>query len=152
MSTVRIPWYAQRVAPLRLAFGKSLVLAAVAAAALGTQALALGGGPPTLGELWPACCDQSTAWALIAWSAVGPGALSAFLHVKGQSLVGPTDAQVVFATVPLWSAVLAWALLPGESVGALTWVGGGGLLVAGLVAGLGQRGAAAGAAEEAKRE
>ena len=79
---------------------------------------------------------QPLAWGIIIWSAVGPGALSAYLHVKGQSLVSPTDAQVVFAAVPLWSALIAAVVLPGERLGPLAWVGGGGMLLAGLVAAL----------------
>jgi drug/metabolite transporter (DMT)-like permease len=143
LSTVRIPIYAARVAPLKLAFGKSIALAVTTSAALLIGLLSSGGSggeallsTATLASFWPGCCDQKLIFYLIAWSAVGPGALSAYLHVKGQSLVGPTDAQVVFSAVPLWSAVIAAILLPGETVGPLAWVGGGGLLLAGLVAAL----------------
>ena len=131
--------YASRVPPLRLAWGKSTVLAVVAVSALAGNALSIaaGGGAP-LAELWPAGGAQPAAWWIILWSALGPGALSAYLHVKGQSMVGPTDAQVVFATVPLWSALLASAVLPGEHVGPLTWVGGACMVLAGVVAAAGQ--------------
>lgn len=144
LSTVRIPVYAARVAPLRLAFGKSIALAVTTSAALLIGLLSSGGpesgealfSTASLASFWPGCCDQKLVFYLIAWSAVGPGALSAYLHVKGQSLVGPTDAQVVFSAVPLWSAVIAAIVLPGETVGPLAWLGGGGLLLAGLVAAL----------------
>jgi drug/metabolite transporter (DMT)-like permease len=142
LSTVRIPTYAARVAPLKLAFGKSIALAVTTSAALLIGLVSSGGGSAfsaaSLASFWPGCCDQKLVFYLIAWSAVGPGALSAYLHVKGQSLVGPTDAQVLFSAVPLWSAVLAAIFLPGETVGPLAWVGGGGLLLAGLVASLDQ--------------
>lgn len=46
----------------------------------------------------------------------------------------PAEAQVIFSSVPLWSAGFAWLLLGGEELGPLTWVGGGALVVAGLVA------------------
>jgi drug/metabolite transporter (DMT)-like permease len=150
LSTVRIPLYASRVAPLKLAFGKSIALAVTTSTALliGLVASSSSGGgggdalfsSASFTSFWPGCCDQKLAFYLIAWSAVGPGALSAYLHVKGQSLVGPTDAQVVFSAVPLWSAVIAAIVLPGETVGPLAWVGGGGLLLAGVVAALDQSG------------
>jgi len=145
LSTVRIPIYAARVDPLKLAFGKSIALSITTSAALLIGVLSSGGADgngealfstASLASFWPGCCDQKLVFYLIAWSAVGPGALSAYLHVKGQSLVGPTDAQVVFSAVPLWSAVIAAIFLPGETVGPLAWVGGGGLLLAGLVAAL----------------
>lgn len=46
----------------------------------------------------------------------------------------PAEAQVIFSSVPLWSAGFAWLLLGGEELGPLTWVGGGALVAAGLVA------------------
>jgi drug/metabolite transporter (DMT)-like permease len=141
LSTVRIPFYAQKMTPLKLACGKSVVLATLAMASLSVQVYSLGGASGSaaevLQELWPNATTQQAVWSLLVWSAVGPGALSAFLHVKGQSMVGPTDAQVLFATVPLWSALLAAAFLPGETVGPLTWVGGAGMLLAGGVAAFG---------------
>jgi len=124
-----------------LALGKSAFLAVVSSSVLVWSALTIansGGAPLT--ELWPAGPAQPAAWGIILWSGIGPGALSAYFHVKGQSLVGPTDAQIVFATVPLWSALLAAALLPGEPVGMLTWVGGALIVVAALVGAAGQSG------------
>ena len=146
LSTVRIPKYANKMPPIQLAFGKSAVLAVVALVSLtsvilndaSTQGLSIQSIVDACYRLWPgASWNQTTAFILLAWSASGPGALSAFLHIKGQSMVSPTDAQVVFATVPLWSALLAALFLPGEHVGTLTWVGGAGMLLAGLVAALG---------------
>jgi drug/metabolite transporter (DMT)-like permease len=125
-----------RVAPLHLALGKSAFLAAVSAAALGL-AMAAEGEPAA--ALWPGW-RQPEGWAIILWSAAGPGALAALLHVKGQSLVSPTNAQIVFCSVPLWSALLAAVVLPGEAVGAATWGGGAAIGAAGLVAALPPRG------------
>lgn len=149
LSTVRLPRYAGRVPPLQLAFGKSLVLAVTSATILALEVAresATGGAPvaTTLTALWPGISAQPAVWALVGWSAVGPGAVSAYLHVKGQSMVGPTDAQVVFSTVPLWSALLAAVVLPGETMGPLAWAGGAGMLIAGLVAALGQASSAGG--------
>ena len=143
LSTVRIPIYAQRVRPLNLAFGKSVALAVTTSAALAFQVATTSGpdGPAAaLGTLWPACCAQPMVWGIIVWSALGPGAFSAYLHVKGQSMVSPTDAQVVFATAPLWSAIIAGVFLPGEVMGPMAWAGGAGLLFAALVAAFDQAG------------
>jgi drug/metabolite transporter (DMT)-like permease len=133
-ATVRIPVWAvrHRVPPLQLALGKSAFLAAVFAAALGL-AMAAEGEPAA--ALWPGW-RQPKGWAIILWSAAGPGALAALLHVKGQSLVSPTNAQIVFCSVPLWSALLAAVALPGEAVGEATWAGGAAIGAAGLVAAL----------------
>lgn len=59
--------------------------------------------------------------------------------------MSPAAAQIVFASVPLWSALLAAAVLPDEGVAARTWLGGALIAAAGLVAAAGQRRAAAGA-------
>lgn len=54
--------------------------------------------------------------------------------MQGQKDVPPAEAQVIFSSVPLWSAAFAWLLLGGEQLGPLTWVGGSTLVAAGLVA------------------
>lgn len=126
------------VPPLQLALGKSSVLALVSTTVLSIKALTIAAHGAPLTELWPAGPSQPLAWGIIAWSAAGPGALSAYLHVKGQSMVGPTDAQIVFSTVPLWSALLAAWFLPGEQVGPLSWAGGALMVLAGLIGALGQ--------------
>lgn len=65
--------------------------------------------------------------------------LCQFPWLQGQSLVSPAAAQVVFASVPLWSALLAAVALPGEAVSRSTWLGGALIATAGLVAALAQR-------------
>ena len=131
MATVRIPQYAQKVEPLKLALGKSLVLTTIAVIGVATQM----SGVPWY-DVWPVLPHGNARQVigLIAWSAVGPGAVSAYLHVKGQSMVSPTDAQIIFTSVPLWSAIIASIFLPDEKIGALTWIGGAGLVSAGLIA------------------
>lgn len=201
--------------PLQLALGKSAVLAAASCAALGLAAARGASRGQPLAALWPGW-RQPQGWGLILWSAMGPGALSTFLHIKvravptpgklghqspvtqptwclqaapgigalvcrcegacgrahalparacsarlsscmrrpghanphslqGQSLLSPAAAQVVFASVPLWSALLAAVALPGEAVSRGTWLGGALIAVAGLVAALAQRRGAGGA-------
>lgn len=140
MATVRIPQYTKTVAPIKLALGKSTVLAVVSSLALGWHSLGLiQQGLPVATDLWPGGWTDPLIWKILIWSAVGPGALSAYFHIKGQSMVGPTEAQVVFSTVPLWSGLLAAWLLPGEQVGHLTWVGGLCMVVAGLIAAIPQK-------------
>lgn len=145
LSTVRLPEYTPLVSPLQLAAGKSTVLAVLAVTTVLVQASfpsffssTVHASSETVSSHAPVIlCGGSlpvTALLLLLWSAVGPGACSAYLHVKGQSLVGPTDAQVVFSTTPLWSALIAAVCLPGERVGTLTWLGGAGMLGAGLLA------------------
>ncbi|KAL4441445.1 hypothetical protein ABPG77_001949 [Micractinium sp. CCAP 211/92] len=145
-ATVRIPVWAvqRRVPPLQLALGKSAVLAAASCAALGLAAARGASRGQPLAALWPGW-RQPQGWGLILWSALGPGALSTFLHIKGQSLVSPAAAQVAFASVPLWSALLAAVALPGEAVSRGTWLGGALIAAAGLVAALAQRRGAGGA-------
>lgn len=58
------------------------------------------------------------------------------LLLQGQTLVSPTAAQIVFCTVPVWSALLAAAELPGEAVGPVTLAGGAVVAAAGVVASL----------------
>jgi drug/metabolite transporter (DMT)-like permease len=134
MATVRIPSYAKNVAPLELAAGKSSALAVVASMLLLFEFSPLDPEPVEhLVDLWPAYQEQVSAWGGLLWAGVFCGALTAFLHVKGQSMVTATEAQLVFSTVPLWSAVIAAATLPDEHLGPLTCVGALLMVVAGFV-------------------
>lgn len=56
--------------------------------------------------------------------------------VQGQSRVPPAQAQVLYSTTPLWSALLAWLLLSNseEAMSAVGWSGGLALVAASLVA------------------
>ena len=47
--------------------------------------------------------------------------------------MGPSTAQTIFSSVPLWSAVLAASVLRDEAVGPFTWLGGGAIVAAGLL-------------------
>lgn len=63
---------------------------------------------------------------------------------QGQTLVPPTDAQIAFTSVPVWSALLAAAVLPDEPITPATLLGGALVLLAGLVAALASRGGGSG--------
>eukprot|EP00890_Picochlorum_soloecismus_P006269 jgi/Picsp_1/6643/NSC_03986-R1_drug metabolite transporter superfamily len=141
LATVRIPVYAKRVGALELAAGKSVVLAFISSIVVFWEISAAGvHGYEGMGQLlWPGWKEQASAWGLLVWVAVGAGACSSYMHVKGQSMVTATDAQIVFSTVPLWSAILAWVILPNEHIGALTLAGGALMVVAGSVSALSRK-------------
>lgn len=133
-ATVRLPvWVVRhRVKPLHLAIGKSAFLLVVGLVA---AALQLANSGQSLLALWPGW-QQPRGWAIMLYAALGPGALASVLHVKGQGLIAPTPARVIFASSPLFSAVISYYLLPGELVGKMTWVGGSMIAAAGLAAAL----------------
>jgi drug/metabolite transporter (DMT)-like permease len=66
---------------------------------------------------------------VVLWSGLIVNALATFLQVGGMQAVGPTRAQTIFASQPLWSSLLAFWLL-GETVGFQGAVGGGAFLLA----------------------
>lgn len=78
-----------------------------------------------------------TGWLLLLYSALGPGALAAFLGAQGQRTVPAVQTQIILSLAPLWSALLAQAVLGGEEMGCMAWVGGGMVLLSVLAAQLG---------------
>ena len=76
---------------------------------------------------------RATDWDLviptILWSGLIVNALATFLQVGGMLAVGPTRAQTIFASQPLWAAVLNFFFL-GEIMGAQGFLGGGAFLLA----------------------
>lgn len=138
--------------------------------------------------LWQGYADPA-AWLVLIWSAVGPGALAAFLQtqvsppcpcnrsaltcnppfssnaillqrpgvghqgrgigpalglsgwqacvdgcMQGQKRVPAAQAQIIFSSLPLWSALFAALLLRGEVMGASGWLGGSLITCAGIIA------------------
>lgn len=63
------------------------------------------------------------------WSGVAINAIAPFLQVGGQQAVGATRAQVVYASQPLWAAMLSFVLL-GECLDTTGLIGGTLFLVA----------------------
>ncbi len=88
-ATVRIPVWAvrHRVSPLQIALGKAVALTAVAAAGLALEAARAAGEGQSLAAFWPGW-QQPEGWAILAWAALGPGALASVLHVKVGGSVG----------------------------------------------------------------
>lgn len=79
---MRLSYYAPRLDPLRLAGAKSVVLCSAALATFGLAAWSAQQGGEPLSSLWPGASSSPGAWAVLLWSAAGPGALAAFLHAK----------------------------------------------------------------------
>ncbi len=61
-----------------------------------------------------------------------PGSLPA--GPQGQKRVPAAQAQIIFSSLPLWSALFAALLLQGERMGAFGWAGGLLIICAGVVA------------------
>jgi drug/metabolite transporter (DMT)-like permease len=92
--------------------------AAEAAAASGAAQ-----GASWLTGLLPPGLATPLGLSVLVYSALGPGAMGSYLQTKGQAEVPAAQAQVIFSLTPVWSALLASAFLPGESMGALAWTG-----------------------------
>lgn len=60
---------------------------------------------------------------VILWSGVAVNAIAPFLQVGGQQAVGPTRCQTMYASQPLWAALLSYCFL-GETIGTQGLVGG----------------------------
>ena len=68
------------------------------------------------------------AWAVMAFSAIVPGYLADVCQAKGQETVNPSESQVLLAGEPLFAAVFG-AVLLGETLGTMGYVGGAGLVL-----------------------
>ena len=66
---------------------------------------------------------------VVLWSAVAVNAIAPFLQVGGQQAIGPTRAQTLYASQPLWAAILSCICL-GETVGIQGVVGGSAFMAA----------------------
>eukprot|EP00538_Stauroneis_constricta_P006801 CAMPEP_0119550460 /NCGR_PEP_ID=MMETSP1352-20130426/3962_1 /TAXON_ID=265584 /ORGANISM="Stauroneis constricta, Strain CCMP1120" /LENGTH=406 /DNA_ID=CAMNT_0007596303 /DNA_START=254 /DNA_END=1474 /DNA_ORIENTATION=+ len=64
----------------------------------------------------PNFLTEGTLIPVVLWSGLIVNALATFLQVGGMQAVGPTRAQTIFASQPLWSSALAYAFL-GETIG-----------------------------------
>mmetsp|Transcript_43938 Transcript_43938/g.105997 ORF Transcript_43938/g.105997 Transcript_43938/m.105997 type:complete len:430 (-) Transcript_43938:43-1332(-) len=73
--------------------------------------------------------NWTTVVPLVLWSGVAVNALAPFLQVGGQQAVGPTRCQTIYASQPLWAAIMSFFLL-GEQIGVQGLVGGSAFLVA----------------------
>lgn len=73
--------------------------------------------------------DLSLVASVVVWSGLAVSCLAPYLQVSGQQAVGPARAQILYASQPLWAAVMSYFFL-GEQVGAEGVIGGSAFLVA----------------------
>ena len=73
------------------------------------------------------------AWALLLYSALGPGTLADVLQSQGQKSVSATEANILLSLEPVFTALCAFLVL-GETTTMTENLGGGLILVAALVA------------------
>ncbi|KAL3935512.1 MAG: hypothetical protein SGBAC_008985 [Bacillariaceae sp.] len=71
--------------------------------------------------------DLSVMIPVVLWSGLIVNALATFLQVGGMQSVGPTRAQTIFASQPLWASILNYVFI-GEIMGLQGFVGGGAFL------------------------
>eukprot|EP00466_Bigelowiella_natans_P011070 jgi/Bigna1/145737/aug1.103_g20445 len=81
---------------------------------------------------WPGYKNLSQ-WLLIAFSAIGPGALADWAQSVGQKTVSSSEANIILCSEPLFSALLAFVMLQ-ERIAGPGLVGAGMIFVAALVA------------------
>jgi len=77
--------------------------------------------------------DLAVVAGVVLWSGLAVNALAPLLQVRGQQAVGPARAQILYASQPLWAALMSFGLL-GERVGTTGLVGGAAFLVAMMLA------------------
>jgi len=66
---------------------------------------------------------------VILWSGIAVNAIAPYLQVGGQQVVGPTRCQTIYASQPLWAAIMSYIWL-GETIGIQGMIGGSAFLVA----------------------
>lgn len=132
LTTVRIGFHALRLAPLQLALAKSTGLA-ILAVGWGVSACvtARQQGQPLL-SLWPGIATPQT-WVVILVVAAS-GAAAAALQSRGQSRISASRAQVLFSFTPLWSTIIAIAVLHEEQPSGLEYLGGALIVAASILA------------------
>ncbi len=67
--------------------------------------------------------DLQLVGAVSLWSGFAVNALAPYLQVSGQQAVGPARAQILYASQPLWAAIMSYFFLS-EQVGSEGFVGG----------------------------
>jgi drug/metabolite transporter (DMT)-like permease len=80
------------------------------------------GGWEAVAGLWLGW-QNLAAWALLLYSAIGPGALADVLQQKGQKEVSASEANVILCSEPIFTAILAF-LIAGETTTATENAGG----------------------------
>ena len=138
--TVRLGTYAARLDAAELSAAKALAMTALCVAWWGFERAAgasADGSPASVSVLWSGAssglvgASAVAVWGAVAYSALAPGALANVLQTRGQSTVPAAEAQLIFATTPVFNAALA-AMALGETATTNTLVGGALILAASL--------------------
>ena len=122
---LRLFAWGKRVAPRNLITGKiatQAVLSVLLLAAVGTQET-MDYFITSTPETWKAILP------VVLWSGVAVNAVAPFLQVGGQQAVGPSRCQTIYASQPLWAALMSFVFL-GETIGVQGLVGGSAFLSA----------------------
>ena len=122
---LRLFVWGKRVTPLRLITNKVAAQAFLSLAIL----LLLGVGEATDFASEVSAEELSAVVPLVLWSGVVVNGIAPFLQVGGQQAIGPARAQVIYASGPLWAALISLFAL-GEVVGPQGMVGGAAFLAA----------------------
>jgi len=120
---------------LDLQFAKTALLAVMygawfaldARSALLGAAASPGGRAGALTSLWPGWDASPLVWSLLAYSAIGPGAIADLLQQRGQRGTSASESNVILTMESVFAAACAYAFL-GE-VTSVREVAGGGLIV-----------------------
>mmetsp|Transcript_39167 Transcript_39167/g.68789 ORF Transcript_39167/g.68789 Transcript_39167/m.68789 type:complete len:449 (-) Transcript_39167:43-1389(-) len=67
--------------------------------------------------------DLQLVGVVALWSGLAVNCVAPYLQVSGQQAVGPARAQILYASQPLWAAVMSFFLL-GEQFGTEGYIGG----------------------------
>ncbi len=73
--------------------------------------------------------DLVLVGAVASWSGLAANCVAPYMQVSGQQAVGPARAQILYASQPLWAAIMGFFLL-GERFGTQGWIGGSDFLAA----------------------
>ena len=127
---LRLFEWGKRVAPLELIRTKIATQTALSIGCL----LALGGLGSAMDFVSTASThDLMLVGGVALWSGLAVNLVAPYLQVGGQQAVGPARAQIVYASQPLWAAMMSMVVL-GETVGDQGMLGGAAFLGAMLVA------------------
>lgn len=123
---------AKKYSELDLQFTKTAVLAGMYGVwFLSTAASTLNSGG-TLLQIWPGF-QSIPVWILLAYSAVGPGAIADLLQQQGQKEVTASESNIILCTESIFAAVCAFTLL-GEVSSIKEVIGGLFIVVAAILA------------------
>jgi drug/metabolite transporter (DMT)-like permease len=143
MTTVRLSRYSTSFPSLTLAssstFGLSLLSMAWVVASWQGEAH---GYSDTMRSLRHLFSDPLSS-AVMLWVGLGPGALATYLQAAGQQSVPAAQAQVIYATTPIFATAFAMLTLDAadESMGMIAWTGAAFMMGASLLASVGGGGA-----------